>query len=354
MSENARMPQTAKSVLSRERLETILAAFDGLRIGVIGDFSLDAYWYADMTRAELSREAPLFVRPVVSEAYSPGGAANAAWNVAALGAEAHALTLIGNDWRGAVLREVLDREGVRLFHAVSRADCVTPLFGKVFLTAHGLRQEDARLDFVNPRPPTIDAEDALIAQAEVLCPSLDAMVVADYNTQGVTTPRVRAALVDLAASHPFTIFIVDSRIRVAQFPGMVLKPNDIEAAAFLFPGEPAETVSVDRLGEAGAQWQRAHGRPIFVTLGPQGCLAIADGEAVHLAGVPVPPPVDPVGAGDTFVAALACSLAARASPVEAGALANLAASVSVGKLHITGTASPAEILAAFERIDGNQ
>jgi sugar/nucleoside kinase (ribokinase family) len=60
--------------------------------------------------------------------------------------------------------------------------------------------------------------------------------------------------------------------------------------------------------------------------------------------MPLPPPVDPVGAGDTFISALAACLAAGASPVEAGQVAVLASAVSVCKLHVTGTASPAEIL----------
>jgi bifunctional ADP-heptose synthase (sugar kinase/adenylyltransferase) len=61
------------------------------------------YWYADMTRAQLSREAPLFNRPVVAETYSPGGAANVAWNLADLGVgEVHAITVLGADWRGSI------------------------------------------------------------------------------------------------------------------------------------------------------------------------------------------------------------------------------------------------------------
>jgi bifunctional ADP-heptose synthase (sugar kinase/adenylyltransferase) len=55
-----------------------------------------------------------------------------------------------------------------------------------------------------------------------------------------------------------------------------------------------------------------------------------------------------VGAGDTFISALACSLAAGATPVEAAATANLAAAVTIRKLHITGTASPAEVAAAWD------
>jgi len=93
--------------LTRPRLETILEEIHRLRVGVCGDFVLDGYWYADMTRAQLSRETPLFNRPVVAETYSPGGAANVAWNLADLGVgEVYAITVLGKDWRGGLLREI--------------------------------------------------------------------------------------------------------------------------------------------------------------------------------------------------------------------------------------------------------
>jgi sugar/nucleoside kinase (ribokinase family) len=63
-------------------------------------------------------------------------------------------------------------------------------------------------------------------------------------------------------------------------------------------------------------------------------------------------PIDPVGAGDTFIAALAAGLAAGATSQEACALASLASGITLRKLHITGTASPEEILDLYQRMDG--
>jgi len=79
----------------------------------------------------------------------------------------------------------------------------------------------------------------------------------------------------------------------------------------------------------------------------------APGEAVHhVAGFPVPGvPVDPVGAGDSSTAALACCLAAGASPVEAALVASLAGSVTVQQLGTTGTASPAQIRRRWREVD---
>jgi rfaE bifunctional protein kinase chain/domain len=336
--------------LPRVQLEQILAALPSRRVGIIGDFTLDAYWYADMARAELSREAPLYNRPVVRETYSPGGAANVAWNVASLGVgEPYALTLFGDDWRGELLRAILRREGVCLDHALLRPERITPCYAKVILTAHGLQQEDARLDFFNAGRPGPEAEAELIGSLEALASKLDALIVNDQLAEGLITPRVHKALLDLAAARLELVFVVDSRSRIDRFPRMALKPNDLEAARALFPGEPPDAVSRDRLVEAALRWQVEQVQPIYITIGPEGCLVLSAGEVVHVPGVLLQQPVDPVGAGDTFISALAACLAAGATPVEAGQIAVLASAVSVCKLHVTGTASPAEILEMHAR-----
>lgn len=346
------MEQVRAWQVSRDRLKAILDACAPLRVGVIGDLGLDAYWYADMTQAQLSREAPLYGRPVVRETYTPGGAANVAWNLAALGVEAvYALGVLGADWRGDLLRRKLMEAGVHVEPVRVQEDWVTPLFGKVVLMAYGLQQEDARIDFVNTRPLATAAEDDLLARLTALLPQLHALVIADYQLVGVVTERVRAALNELAQHDPRVIFVADSREHIGCFASMVLKPNEIEAARLLFPDRHPDSVTLDDLAAMGARLQDQAGRPVYITLGAQGCL-LFEGAAhpVLLPAVPLPPPVDPVGAGDTFLAAIAACLAAGASPQEAGAIATLAAAVTVRKLRVTGTASPAEVLALYDAL----
>ena len=85
------------------------------RIGVIGDFCLDVYWHADMTKSELSRETPHFPLPVVRERMSPGGAGNVAMNLLALAPKAvHVIGVFGEDWRG----HALQRAGQHIFNDI--------------------------------------------------------------------------------------------------------------------------------------------------------------------------------------------------------------------------------------------
>jgi rfaE bifunctional protein kinase chain/domain len=337
--------------LPRSRLVELLNACRGLRIGVIGDFNLDAYWYADMTRSQLSREAPLFPRPVLRESYSGGGAANVAWNVAALGvADVRAFTVLGKDWRGDLLARFLEKVGVSLASVIWREDWLTPFYGKVILSGYSAEQEDARLDFVNDHRLPASAEAELLALVEAALPQLDAVIIADYQPVGVLSDGLRAALNHLAETHPEICFVADSRDHIHHFLQMVIKPNEVEASQLLFPNSHLPAIGCNELEAAGLQMQQTTGKPLIVTLGDRGCLLWDMGQCQHIPAVKVPPPNDPVGAGDTFLAALAASLAAGAKSREACTLATLATAVTVRQLHVTGTASPAQILVQYDAL----
>lgn len=340
-----------KTRLSRARLVEILERCQSLKVGVAGDFTLDAYWYVDMNRAQLSRETPLYARPVVRETYSPGGAANVAWNLVDLGAaKVFAFTVLGEDWRGSLFRKVLEVYGVSLEHIVIDDQWSTPLYGKVVLMNRDLMQEDPRLDFVNTRPLVESAEAALLSRLQAAAAGLDALVVADYQVNGIFSSRLRQALNELARQNPDLCCVADSREQVGSFTAMILKPNQTEAAHLFFPDRPVSGISEADLRQGGLALQSRTGKPVYITQGERGCLLFDQGTMTQLPAVYVPPPIDPVGAGDTFVASLAASLAAGADPVEAGLIANLAASVTVRLLHMTGTASPQAILDQYDAL----
>jgi sugar/nucleoside kinase (ribokinase family) len=165
---------------------------------------------------------------------------------------------------------------------------------------------------------------------------------------------VRAGLNALAAPHPQLVWVVDSRRNIAGFEGMVLKPNWVEAVQATWPGSDPRAASLEELRTIGLALSRRTGQAVFITLSERGVLACQVGQVDHLPAAPVSPPLDPVGAGDAFIAALACALARGASSGQAAQLATLAAAVTVEKLHTTGTASPAEVLARFDQAGAAQ
>jgi rfaE bifunctional protein kinase chain/domain len=341
--------------LKRSRLEDLLAACSSVKIGVVGDFALDGYWYADMSQSELSREAPLFNHPVVRETYSAGGAANVAANLASLGVrETRAYTVFGRDWRGDLLSQVLNDLGVRLDAIETQPGWSTPFFGKVILMGFGNQQEDARVDFINTDPLTEETISSFLDKIESSLTELDGLIVADYLENGVLGARVTESLNRMAEEHRDVIFAVDSRNRIDQFRSMVIKPNEVEVARAFFPEHDPHSIELDELAQMGLDIQSRSGRPVYITLGEAGSLVCCPPDSVRIEAIPVPPPLDTVGAGDTFVAALTTGLASGASPVEAGCLATLATAVNIRKLGMTGTASQAEILETYDQFVGEK
>jgi len=334
-------------ILSEARLEALLAAVESVRVCVAGDVCLDLYWHADMTRSQLSRETPHFPLPIVEERFSPGGAGNVACNLRAL--RPRGLTLlgvVGEDWRGQLLAQALKAQGVACDGLLRAPGRVTNAYIKPL--RKGLSDtvyEDPRLDFENDQPLAVEAERALIRQLEDLAGAVDVLCVSDQMRFGCVTPKVRRALCDLGKAG--LKVVVDSRDRIASYANVVVKPNELEAsrAVFRTAAEPAP----DRLAEAALRLSGRTGCPALVTMGERGCL-IGQGDSVRWApACPAEPPLDICGAGDTFLSALALAYGSGADLGEAALFANLAASVTVRKVGITGTADASELRAAHRQ-----
>ena len=338
--------------LKRSRLLEILDSLKSLDVAVIGDFALDVYWYADMTRSELSRETPHYTRPIVRETYSPGASGNICCNVKDLGVKkVFAVTALGEDWRGQILKEKLEENGILLDYVISSSERVTSTYIKPILCGWDSQQEDPRLDFINYNLLSENIESQLVENVQSVVSKVDVVIVEDQMTHnGIVTDNVRESLIHLAEENPEKVFVADSRERIGLFRNMVLKPNRIEAVKAVCPSRNPLEVKMDELINIGRKMQIRAKRPIYITLSEKGALLITESDHYHLPVAPTEPPIDPVGAGDTFIATIGTSLAGGASPVEAGIIANLAASIIIKKLNITGTASPKEILEKFDEI----
>jgi len=385
-------------------LEEILQRVCASRVAVFGDFCLDAYWELDASAEELSVETGLPVRRVRRQRYSLGGAGNVAANLVALGAGAvRAVGLVGVDPFGGWMRQMLAELGVEVTGLLTGpADWQTPVYGKPLVG--GVEQN--RLDFggcnamdaggtpsprgagVSPAragsvPPARNGEDGLASSSDQLhdthsagetpAPRLstmdalaaaldeaagccDAVILNQQILAGVSPPAMIGRINRVVERHEARrcrgegrcVFLADSRDFGQWYRGVVLKTNAHEALRMLGrPRAVGERVGPSEAAAAAGELHARTGRPVFVTRGEFG-LAVADGGAVReVPAVAVPGPIDPVGAGDTAVAAIAAVLASGGDVLTAAKLANLAASVTVRKLRTTGTASPAELLAEF-------
>jgi rfaE bifunctional protein kinase chain/domain len=329
--------------LSEQQLSSILTKISQTKTGLIGDLCIDIYWKADMTRSELSRETPHFPLPIVEERMSPGGGGNVAVNIAALRpAQVEAIGVIGNDWRGKALLTKLQQNGISDDYLVISDEIITNAYCKPLRRGMSeVEYEDPRLDFCNYKPLPDTAEKALLAMLAQAVKKLDVLCVSDQFLYGCITPAVRKQLIGYAAEG-LTV-IVDSRNRMGEYRGVIMKPNEIEAWGVVYGSKLPQKESLETYAETAERLAEINGAPVCMTIGASGCLYTDGKQTAHVASYPVKPPIDIVGAGDTFLAAFGSALGAGIAPDIAASFGNLASSVTVRKIGTTGAASPEEL-----------
>jgi rfaE bifunctional protein kinase chain/domain len=330
---------------STARYDALLRRFPRARIGVVGDFLADRYIYG--APARLSREAPVVILRWEGEMLGPGGAANSAANLLALGARVACVGVMGSDGSGRELRDRFASGGADVSGLLLHRSCRTILKTRVLAgDRHRSKQQVIRVDREPDGPPPAAAERAILAAVRRLAPRTDGWLVSDYG-YGTVTPRVYAALRE-GKGGARRVVVVDSRHRSPEFRGATaLTPNEDEAAE-------ATGLPVGSRGEvekAGRELLRRTGAAhVVVTRGNQG-LAVFGREGPG-AFVPVSGGdgeiTDNNGAGDTVAATLALALAAGATALEGARLANHAGGVVVMKPG-AATLSREELRAQYRR-----
>ena len=328
--------------MNKDRLKELLHALPAVRVAVIGDFALDAYWLLDPTGSETSLETGRTTQAVRTQHYTLGGAGNVVANLRALGVEhVQAIGVIGPDPFGRELGRMLSAAGVDTRAvATQHTGWDTLVFGK----PHVAGVEQPRLDFGAFNQPEATTEQHLLDAFRAALPHVHAIVINQQARSSFYSDALIAGINDWTAAHSTHVFVVDSRDLSSRFTGVSLKLNAAEASRLAgVPCAPGAVVPLDDTHEHARLLFERTRRPAFITRGAHG-LTSFDGQAIiDVSGIDLPPPIDPVGAGDAAVAALAAALAAGATAEEAAHLANLAAAVTVRKLQQCGTATPTEI-----------
>ena len=313
-------------------LSRIIDAFSGLNALVVGEAMLDSYLEGEATR--LCPESPVPVVALSARRDQPGGAANSAVNVAALGARVAFLSVVGDDPEGMTLLNGLRRRDVEIAHILTQPGRRTLAKHRVLAGGHLL----VRFDQGCTGPIASEVETRLIRRLEQLWDGCDAVIVSDYR-YGVLTPRVVARLAELQAQAP-RVLVADSK-RLALYREArptAVKPNFSEALRLLGIPEPATP-------SARAEWIAEQGPHILETTGALIAAVTLDTEGALVFERQRPPyrtyarpgrAAMAAGAGDTFAAALTLALAARA---EAPAAADLASAAAAVVLEKEGTAS---------------
>jgi rfaE bifunctional protein kinase chain/domain len=331
------MPHT----ITRERLASLLDRASNHRIAIVGDAMLDVYLRGDVER--ISPEAPVPVVRVRERKLALGGAANVAQNVAALGARAELVAIVGKDVPGRMLRDMLegiDADPRALIEGARPTTTKTRVLGRA--------QQVVRFDEEDDSDASGPEVDALIAAITRAVDDAHAVVLEDYN-KGVLIPRVIEHAIARARGRKIPV-VVDPKFRnfFAYHGATVFKPNRRELEAAL-----GAAVSIDHPEALPETFRRLGVEHLLLTLGERGMALLSADGTTHRVPTTAREVYDVVGAGDTVTAYLATMLAAGANMREASVIANFAAGVEVGKLG-AATVSSAEVLEAFDDFHAHQ
>lgn len=290
------------------------------RVLVVGDAMLDRYWFGEVER--ISPEAPVPIVRVTSEEHRLGGAANVARNVAAFGAQATLLTVIGDDEPAQVLIRLLTEAGV-----VAQLGHDALLKTTVKLRVSGRAQQLVRVDFENV--PDHEVLAAMLPEFEAALNSHDAVLFSDYGKGGLAHIT---AMIGMARAAGKPVLVDPKGSDYARYAGAtVLTPNRAEFAQVAGAWNSEE----DLCARAHDLRERLGLEALLVTRSEDG-MTLFDAAGELSAAAEAREVFDITGAGDTVIATLAALVAAGISLRDAMPLANRAGGIVVGKF---GTAS---------------
>lgn len=293
-------------------------SFVGARVLLVGDIMLDRYWSGGTHR--ISPEAPVPVVGLREFRDLPGGAANVALNVAALGARAVLIGFTGADESARTLRDALDATTVD--HELIPVDG-SPTITKLRVLSRN--QHLMRLD-IEDGFAGADHE-PLIAACRRRLADTDVLVLSDYakGTLGDAVPALIAAAREVGVP----VLVDPKGFDYERYRGAdLVTPNRGEFE--LVAGVASDEADLEQRARGLIEAFDLGG--LLITRSEEGMSLIPRGaDALHL-------PAhrrevyDVTGAGDTVIGVMATALAAGRDSGEAVTLANHAAAVVVGRL----------------------
>lgn len=337
---------SAERTVDLVRLREVVEQFRGKKIVLYGDFVADEFQYGDISR--VSREAPVLILRHRETKLVPGGGANAANNLVALGARAIPVTAVGGDAAGDALLEFFRGLRVDTSGIVRVSNWTTPTKTR-FLAGwtHTTAQQVLRVDREPRESLTEKAQGQITGKLSAKIRGAEAVAISDYGF-GTATPEGARAVLRKAKKIPVTL---DARHGLTRYAGsgiLSATPNEAELEALHHTSIGRNTAELERCGRTTLMAMKMDS--LLVTRGKDG-MALFEKNGKEFTQIPVhgsDQAVDVTGAGDTVLAAYTLALASGASALEAAHIANIAGGLVVMKRG-TATVSQAELLETIRR-----
>jgi len=302
------------------------------RVLVLGEAMLDSYLFGDSTR--LCQEAPVPVVAVRERHDHPGGAANTAMNLAALGCQVDLLSVVGDDGEGHRLTRLLAQRGVG-------TGMIAVQQRRQTLVKHRVMNGDrlvVRFDQGDTQAIGPDVERLLLDRLSSSLPDVEALVISDYG-YGVVTDRLVARLEALQARLRRLIALDARDLTRYRAAGItVVKPNFEEATrlAGTTMSHATRSRADAAIGAGEALLQATGARIAAITLDRDGAVVMERGRPAYRTYAEPADQSRAAGAGDTYIGAFALALSVGTPTTVAADVASAAASVVVAR---AGTAA---------------
>lgn len=323
------MPHQSTSI-TPDRLVSLIDAFTDVRTLVFGDLIVDEFIYGEIAR--VSREAPVLILNYDSTAIVPGGAGNAAGNVAALGGTAVVVGAAGKDDPGRRLIEAM-RGTIDVRGILRPPGFRTPTKTRILAGGiHSAKQQVVRIDRAVGSRIAEAARAGVGTRLAAAAPRCDALLVSDYGSGLVTPALVAQAQRALRRRERGAApVMIDSRYALLRFRGMTTcTPNESEVEQLLGIRIGDNPRVLEKAGRE--LLVRTRSASVLITRGSRGmALFVKDRPTVHVPIFGTDQIADVTGAGDTVIATMTLALAAGATFLEAAHLANYAGGLVVMK-----------------------
>lgn len=336
-------------------LKRIINRFKRARILVVGDLILDEYIWGSVER--ISPEAPVPVIWANKRTYLPGGAANVANNISALGAKVALAGVVGGYKDSAILLSELKKRKINTSGIFTERTRHTTLKTRI-IAGH---QQMIRVDWEHTHALPAQLNRRIIRFVEDKIHNFDGIIIEDYG-KGVINRQLLAELIEVARAHKKIITVDPKEEHFQYYRGVTaITPNRRELENAVRNIKIKDTSNSFRLDSerlfsdkdidaaAGRILEYLNPESILVTLGEQGMkLFEKGGRIVHIPTV-AREVFDVSGAGDTVISTFTLALCCGATKFEAANLANYAAGIVVGKVG-TATTGRQELLEAVNQI----
>lgn len=317
------------------KLEKILDYFKKIKIAVIGDIILDNYIIGTVDR--ISPEAPVSVVSITGERFVLGGAANVVNNLVSLGSKPLCFGIIGEDSNGYKLLNAFREKNIDVTGIFRIEDRPTTIKKRIISGT----QQLLRLDLEDNSKIKKEIEDLLLSKIREHLYEIDAFILSDYD-KGVLTPRIAKKIIEMA-KQTNKIVIVDPKPKnIQNYIGATsITPNRKEARECLGKDKNVDILKVGKELKVNLALEN-----LLLTKSEEGISLFEKDKVKHMPTY-AKEVYDVTGAGDTVIAIYTLAGASGVKWDEAAKIANVAASIVVGKIG-TSTVTREDILKFYK------